>query len=475
MAETIVSMQNVAAKKIELHRTLERMLGDVDRKLARYRNTGKNGISSYDVFLDVLSCQSAVEQCLSASLPFLDKAMKSSIFSFYTGALVGLDAVSEKQEDEARTAQFFGRQSLNFDKGARQLHLQLLDVYGRVIDVCTDERKIDLEEMTAQYFGWIRDESLKYADEKRMIELDSYLRKNPVVIKTKHGDKRFNSFGIVRDEDRTEYSWNLIGGYDALKEECKEIALAIKHHDFMKRRQQNPLPTGILFYGPPGTGKTTLAKIIAHEAGVPFETLDRTTIASTYKDGSVEQITKTFRRLKNYPLVILFIDEVDSIAAVRGEHREDDKVVNTLLTNMDSRVNPNIIYIGATNRPDILDPALKRPGRFTKMMLVDYPHDADREKIFKSVLDARRTYALQHNNEQMFHSNMDFCALGRESEKFTGDDIRAVIDAAIWRQSMEHIKHQRQIVPLTAQYLLDELRNYRTRKVHNENEQRSYV
>ncbi len=483
MAETIISKDDIAAKRIELGRTHERSLDSISRKADSLSYGNPLPGKCYDSWLHALSTRAAVDSRLSQSSQFStkpDRAKASTLFSSFASASIALENLVQEQEDESKTMESFSRRNLDFNT-PRELVQNMIDVYDNIMMRCFEDSSKNIENLTAQYFQWVKEQSLKHSGENVCADLDSYLRKNPLIIQTRQGDKKFNAFGIQRIEDNCRYSWELIGGYDAIKEECKDISIAIKNIEILKRRHENPLPTGILLYGPPGTGKTTLAKTIAHEAGVPFEEIkSSSSIASSYKDGSVEKLNSILARTKryvssgNHDAAILIIDELDSLAGTRGDHREDDKVVNTLLCSMDSRSNPGMIYIGCTNRPDIIDSSLKRPGRFTKMIYVGNPNTNDREKIFKTILENRREYAAERG-EKTFSSEIDFKKLGNNTDGFSCDDVREIVDSMLWKQSMDHIKNRTQIIPITTDMMIERIESYKEQRKYHDETQRSYV
>jgi transitional endoplasmic reticulum ATPase len=181
--------------------------------------------------------------------------------------------------------------------------------------------------------------------------------------------------------------WDDIGGLESIKQELKEaVEWPLKHPDVFKRLGIRP-PRGILLYGPPGTGKTLLAKAVATESEANFISVKGPEVLSKWVGESEKAVREIFRKARETAPCIIFFDELDSIAPRRGLHPDagvTDRIVNQLLTEMDGlQTLKGVVVIGATNRPDILDPALLRPGRFDRLLYVPPPDLEARYQIFK--------------------------------------------------------------------------------------------
>jgi len=181
--------------------------------------------------------------------------------------------------------------------------------------------------------------------------------------------------------------WNDVGGLDGVKQELKEaVEWPLKFPESFKRLGIRP-PRGILLYGPPGTGKTLLAKAIAKESEANFIQIKGPSLLSMWVGKSEEGVRKIFERARQVSPCIVFFDEIDSLAGKRGLEqgtKVTERVLNQLLAEMDGIEDlSNVIVIGATNRPDMLDTALLRPGRFDRILLVTSPNKEGREQIFK--------------------------------------------------------------------------------------------
>jgi transitional endoplasmic reticulum ATPase len=218
--------------------------------------------------------------------------------------------------------------------------------------------------------------------------------------------------------------WSDIGGLEQVKQELREaVEWPIKHPEAFKRMGIKP-PKGILLYGPPGCGKTLLAKAVATESEANFITIKGPEIFSKWVGESEKAIREIFRKARQAAPCIVFIDEIDAIAPRRGSGIGDshvtDRVVNQLLTEMDGIEDlKGVVVIAATNRPDILDPALLRPGRFDRLIYVPLPDARAREEIFKI-----------HLRGKPLDKDVDIQKLVSLTEGYTGADIAALCNTA---------------------------------------------
>ncbi|AEC51355.1 cell division protein CDC48 [Pyrococcus sp. NA2] len=212
--------------------------------------------------------------------------------------------------------------------------------------------------------------------------------------------------------------WDDIGGLEEVKQELKEaVEWPLKYPEAFRAYGITP-PKGILLYGPPGTGKTLLAKAVATESEANFIAVRGPEILSKWVGESEKNIREIFRKARQAAPTVIFIDEIDAIAPRRGTdvNRVTDRIINQLLTEMDGiQENTGVVVIAATNRPDILDPALLRPGRFDRLILVPAPDERARFEIFKV-----------HTRNMPLGEDVDLRELARRTEGYTGADIAAV-------------------------------------------------
>ncbi len=216
-----------------------------------------------------------------------------------------------------------------------------------------------------------------------------------------------------------EVHWNDIGGLENVKQQLREaVEWPLRHPDWFEEMGVEP-PRGILLYGPPGCGKTLLAKAVATESEANFISIRGPEIFSKWVGESERAIRDIFRRARQVAPAIIFIDEIDSIAPRRGLYSSsgvEEKVVNQLLTEMDG-IAPlkNVVVIGATNRPDILDPALLRPGRFDRLIYVPPPDARARLEILKV-----------HTRKMPLAKDVDLDGIVKMTEGYSGADLAAL-------------------------------------------------
>jgi transitional endoplasmic reticulum ATPase len=214
--------------------------------------------------------------------------------------------------------------------------------------------------------------------------------------------------------------WEDVGGLDQVKQLLREmVELPLKHPEAFARLGVRS-PKGVLLYGPPGTGKTMIAKAVATEAGANFLTAKGSTMLSKWYGESEKKIAEFFQRAKQVTPAVIFFDELDSLAPVRGgslgEPQVTERVVNQLLAEMDGMEElKGVVVLAATNRPDMIDPALLRPGRFDEIVYVPIPDEKARLEIFRT---QTRKMALD--------ADVDLNKLAEITERFTGADIAGV-------------------------------------------------
>ena len=213
--------------------------------------------------------------------------------------------------------------------------------------------------------------------------------------------------------------WEDVGGLEDVKKRLKEaVEWPLTNPELFKKMGIRP-PRGILLYGPPGTGKTMLAKAIANESNANFLSIKGPEVFSKWVGESEKALRNLFKKAKQSSPSIIFLDEIDALAPKRGMYdgtRVTDTVVNQLLTSMDGIEGmEDVVIIGATNRPDIIDPSFLRPGRFDELILVGQPDEKARKEIFKI-----------HMKDMPIAKDVDVSELAEMSEGYAGADIEAV-------------------------------------------------
>ncbi len=239
------------------------------------------------------------------------------------------------------------------------------------------------------------------------------------------GGDRTMGFGkakVKKADDRKKTTFADVAGADEEKEEMAEIV------DFLKDPKKfNELgariPKGVLLVGPPGTGKTLLARAVAGEAGVPFFSISGSDFVEMYVGVGASRVRDLFGEAKKNAPAIVFIDEIDAVGRQRGAglgggHDEREQTLNQLLVEMDGfGVNEGVIVMAATNRPDILDRALLRPGRFDRQITVNYPDVKGREEILKV-----------HSRGKPLGPDVDLATIAKSTSGFTGADLENLLN-----------------------------------------------
>ena len=243
---------------------------------------------------------------------------------------------------------------------------------------------------------------------------------------TQGGGNRVMQFGKNRakmlDPEKQQVTFKDVAGVDEAKEELSEVV------EFLKEPRRYidigaKIPKGVLLYGPPGTGKTLLAKAVAGEAGVPFFSISGSDFVEMFVGVGAARVRDLFEQAKKSSPCIVFVDEIDAVgrhrgAGLGGGHDEREQTLNQLLVEMDGfDANEGIIILAATNRPDILDPALLRPGRFDRQVVVDSPD-----------LDGRKEIIKVHIGGKKLEDDVDLGVLARRTPGFTGADLANMVN-----------------------------------------------
>lgn len=242
------------------------------------------------------------------------------------------------------------------------------------------------------------------------------------------GGGKVMNFGKSRarryDEEKLKITFKDVAGAEEAKQELEEVVEFLKHP-----QKYNDLgakiPKGVLLYGPPGTGKTLLAKAVAGEAGVPFFSISGSDFVEMFVGVGASRVRDLFDQAKKSAPCIVFIDEIDAVGRQRGAglgggHDEREQTLNQLLVEMDGfSANEGIIMIAATNRPDILDPALLRPGRFDRQIVVDRPDIKGRTEILKV-----------HVKGKPMGPDVNLDVIAQRTPGFTGADLSNLVNEA---------------------------------------------
>ena len=243
------------------------------------------------------------------------------------------------------------------------------------------------------------------------------------------GGGRVMNFGkskakVHKDDEKTRVTFKEVAGLNEEKEDLQEVV------DFLKNPKKYielgaRIPKGILMVGPPGTGKTYLSRAVAGEAGVPFFSISGSDFVEMFVGVGASRVRDLFEQAKKNAPAIIFIDEIDAVGRKRGAglgggHDEREQTLNQLLVEMDGfGVNQGIIIMAATNRPDILDPALLRPGRFDRQIVVSAPDVKAREEILEV-----------HSRKKKLAPDVDLKTIAKNTSGFSGADLENVLNEA---------------------------------------------
>src|SRR5919199_155547 len=240
----------------------------------------------------------------------------------------------------------------------------------------------------------------------------------------------------VEPSSRSSVKFADVAGLEEAKAEMQEVVDFLRHPERFERLGAR-VPKGLLLYGPPGTGKTLLAKAVAHESGASFYSQSASAFVEMFAGLGASRIRKLFETARKNAPAIVFIDELDAVGAARTGHgfnREQDQTLNQLLVELDGFASADqVVVMGASNRLQDLDPALLRPGRFDRQMLVAPPDLAGREEILHV-----------HTRGKPLAADVDLALVARQTAGLTGADLANICnEAAIFagRQHLQYIRH----------------------------------
>lgn len=247
-----------------------------------------------------------------------------------------------------------------------------------------------------------------------------------------------------------DVKWSDIGGLYTIKQELQEaVEWPLKYQELFNHTDATP-PKGVLLYGPPGTGKTLIAKAAANESEANFISIKGPELLSKWVGESEKGVREIFRKARQAAPCLIFFDEIDAITPVRGATGSDshvtERVISQLLTELDGlEILTNVVVIASTNRPDIIDPALLRPGRFDRLLYVSPPDDESRKHIFTI-----------HTQKKPLSDDVKIDVLVEKTKGYTGADIAALASAAVMLSLREHITKYKD--PKEAESKKDELK-----------------
>lgn len=330
---------------------------------------------------------------------------------------------------------------------------EILQVHSRGVPLSED---VDLRKIAEITHGFVGADLAALVKEAAMRALRRVLPKIDLSAKKIHGEilnelkitmKDFLDAlndvqpSVIREVtvEVPEVHWEDIGDLEEVKQEMKEAVIwPLKYRELFRHIDAKP-PKGILLYGPPGTGKTLLAKAVATESEANFISVKGPEILSKWVGESEKAVREVFRKAKQAAPCVVFFDEFDAIAPTRslgiGDSRVTERIISQLLTEMDGLEElRDVIVIAATNRPDIIDPALLRPGRFDKLIYVPPPSRDGRREIFRL-----------HLKNTPLAEDVDLEKLAEITEGYTGADIAGVCSAAKLLAIREHVEKYKDV------------------------------
>ncbi|MBM4236865.1 MAG: AAA family ATPase, partial [Euryarchaeota archaeon] len=277
-------------------------------------------------------------------------------------------------------------------------------------------------------------EAAMHALRRILPEIDLEMESIPVEILNKISVKRDDFFAALREMqpstlrevliESPNLRWDDIGNLEEAKRELKEtVEWPLRYGALFDHMDATP-PKGVLLYGPPGTGKTMLAKAVATESEANFINVKGPEFLNKWVGESEKAVRETFRKARQAAPCVVFMDELDSIAPTRGgdfDSHVTERVISQLLTELDGLESlHNVVVIGATNRPDMIDPALLRPGRFDRLVNVPTPEIEGRKKILAI-----------HTKKKPLAKDVDIDELAKRTQGYTGADLAAMANEAV--------------------------------------------
>jgi transitional endoplasmic reticulum ATPase len=334
----------------------------------------------------------------------------------------------------------FGRFDREIDIGVPDEagRLEILGIHTKKMKLADD---VDLESIAKETHGFVGADLASLCTEAAMLCIRARL--NDIDIEDDTIDVNvLNSMNVTMDDFRTALKnanpsslretvvevptikWADIGGLEAVKQELREtVQYPLQFPDLFARFKMDP-SRGVLFYGPPGCGKTLLAKAVASECSANFISIKGPELLSMWVGESESNVRNIFDKARQASPCVLFFDELDSIVKARGSSPGDsgatDRVINQLLTELDGiGAKKTVFTIGATNRPDIIDPAIMRPGRLDQLIYIPLPDEPARAAIFKAQV-----------RKNAVNEDVNYDALARATEGYSGADIGEICTRA---------------------------------------------
>jgi len=359
--------------------------------------------------------------------------------------VIGATNIPDSLDPALRRPGRFDRE-IRIDAPDREGRKEIMQIHTRGMPKA---KNVNLEKIADRTYGYVGADLAALARESAMNALRRYLpeidleKPIPVEVLEKMevtNDDFTNAQRGIEPSAMREFfvevpkvSWEDVGGLGSVKQQLREsVEWPLSQPEVFKRLGIHA-PRGILLYGPPGTGKTLLAKAVAHESAANFISIKGPEVMSKWVGESEKAVRELFKKAKQVSPSIVFLDELDAIAPRRGAYSGShvtESVVNQLLTSIDGLESmEGVIIIGATNRPDIIDPSLLRPGRFDRLIMTPAPDIEAREEIFKI-----------HTKDMPLASDISLLDISYQTEGFSGADIEGLCREAAMIALRENIK-----------------------------------
>ncbi|MGB9748693.1 MAG: ATP-binding protein [Candidatus Woesearchaeota archaeon] len=397
--------------------------------------------------------------------------LNSLVYSMFISAQYGEKILNYGQKNFYELTNIFSPNIINFEQEYPYLRNNLMELYACNIE---SRKNYDIEILTQQFYEWIKNKSIS---KKETLNSDFSILES-LVIKIEGVKKTFSFNGgtsatIVSEHEKSA-SWEDFGGYEEQVEYFKQLCYLAENYEHAANHIpiEKLFPSGILLAGPPGTGKTMLAKLFCQKSKAPYTMLGVSEIGSTYVFGAAIKLQKKFDEAaqkiikEGHKISILYIDELDTIAPKRGltNNEEKDNLVATFNYNMDGHLKvPGVIVIASTNRIDMIDPALLRPGRFEKIIHLWYPDKETVKKIFAAQINSRKKMVKEHPYTNGIEISDFVDKYFNEEVKMSGAFINQLLNDTEKRKLMQHLKEGKDFI-ITIKDIEETYKNYLSNK-----------